>query len=206
MSERFSHWATGLSAIISALVFVFSLYKYWSDSNQEKVSDWQKVAVYEYVLKSKGADFSQIKIGYITEAQQISSFEIPRTQIQDDSLRKVLIELQASKLIFLKNDGKYLPTLVFSKPDQHVYMQEMIKILKSQREEIELMPKLKVKILDLVSNECGKYTQDALYREVSSKINVSMPVFFNVLHGMRGVELHLMDDQTWCPTYDSAKE
>lgn len=99
MSEKVSHWAAAISAVVACVAFVVSIIKYWDDVNKEKVEDWQKVAVYEYILDKGNSHFRDIKVGYITEAQQIDAFSIPTHEIQDESLRKILMDLQANNLI-----------------------------------------------------------------------------------------------------------
>lgn len=205
MSEKIAHWATAVSAVISAIVLVISIFKYWGDTDKEKVSDWQKVVVYEIILKNKDNNFNAIKIGYVTESQQITTFDIPREQIQNDSLMKVLLELQESRLINLTDKGLYVPVLAYIQKNPSEYMAQMISMLQSEKQNSELYPVVKTKILDVIKNDCGKYDQGTLYRAVSEKIEVDAPMFYNILHRMRGNEVHLLDDNTWCATYDSER-
>lgn len=201
MSEKISHWAGALSALIAAIALAISLAKYWSDTEASKIGKWQEVAVYEYILENPLKTFREIKIGYIVEAQQITSFSLPKEEIQDDSLRKILLKLQADGLIRLRDTLQYEVVLAVYQPNP----QEILDIVKKQQELNDLYPMIKVKVIDLLKRDCGQLNQEEIYRKVSESINIEQHIFLDMLHSMRGKEVSLEDDLTWCITIDSEK-
>jgi len=201
MSERISHWAGAVSALIAALALTISLWNYWEDIKQSKIEKWQEVAVYEFILNNKLSTFQNIKVGYVTEAQQITTFTLPKDEIQDDSLRRIILKLQSSNLIRLRDTGYYEVVLSVYQPSP----QEMIDIFKKQQHIKDLYPLVKTKVIDLLNKDCGKLNQDEIYRHISDSIDIEAPLFFDMLHNMRGHEVHILNDETWCTTYDSEK-
>lgn len=201
MSERISHWAGAISALIAALALTISLWNYWEDVKQSKIEKWQEVAVYEFILNNKLSTFQDIKVGYVTEAQQITTFTLPKDEIQDDSLRRIILKLQSTNLIRLRDTGYYEVVLSVYQPSP----QEMIDIFKKQQHIKDLYPLVKTKVIDLLNKDCGKLNQDEIYRYISDSIDIEAPLFLDMLHNMRGHEVHILNDKTWCTTYDSEK-
>ncbi|WP_419768503.1 hypothetical protein [Arcobacter sp.] len=190
-----------MSALIAAFALAISLWNYWEDAEQSKIEKWQEVAVYEFILNNKLSTFQDIKVGYITEAQQITTFSLPKNEIQDDALRKIILKLQSNNLIRLRDTGYYEAVLATYQPNPT----EMMDIIKRQQHLRDLFPIVKTKVIDLLNKDCGKLNQDEIYRYISDSVDIEAPIFIDMLHSMRGIEVHMLKDETWCTTYDSEK-
>ncbi len=204
MSEKITSWGTALSAIIAVIAFIFSLYSDNKKDNLGEIEKWKTVEVYTTLLTKGESTFQELKTSYVVSAQQLDLFELPKEDMQDISLRKILLELQEKNLVIFTENSKYKVSRTSWQPGNS----DIMDLIKKEQEKKDFYPKIRVSILNVLDdNKCGTLSKNDLYQKVTKELEkeIDFSLFFDILSTMRGQEVHKLDDGTWCNTYDSEK-
>jgi hypothetical protein len=98
--------ATSLTLIVAAITFIYTIWERNSRERRLEIQDWQKVIVYG-LIEEGATIFDDIKLRYVV-AFQVSDLKVPKKDIQNESLRLVLISMVESRLVSISDDGRYL--------------------------------------------------------------------------------------------------
>lgn len=147
--------ATSLSLIVASLTLIFTFIERSSRERRREISDWQRIVVYETIAEG-ASTFSEIKTSYVVAAQQYA--RLPKTDIQDSSLRLALMSLAEARLISVTDHKTYVANRVLINEN---LLKEMtyIDFVKKSRIHQVLSP-----LYDLLRHEGGKYTVDELHK------------------------------------------
>lgn len=189
MKFNLSSFVTALSTAIAAGTLGFALYQHNAKENSEKVSKWQQTLIYKIISERSATNFEAIKAHYITEAAQLTQFELPKEEIQDEALRYILLELQKDKLITVTSSKLYKPLV--DGPNQQFAI--MLDILKTDFDRKSAYYIQRPRILRLIESIEGP-TSTELYQKVKDdKIDISEDDFYNVIFSLR-IERFVMKD------------
>jgi hypothetical protein len=135
------------------------------------------VVIYSLIEQASPLSFDDLKSRYLQRAQQLLSDPIPKKEIQDDSLRRILLDLQKDGLILRRDDLRY-------------QVQLKIPMEASAFEELERMRRertLKPKLLALIERESGVLTAETLVRRLHDQnITMSFEEVDDLLYELRG--------------------
>src|SRR5262245_28782777 len=149
-------WIAAISAFIAASAFVFSVLTRRKTERDAELRNWQRVVIYSLIEQASPLSFDDLKSRYLQRAQQLLSDPIPKKEIQDDALRRILLDLQKDGLILRKDDLRY-------------QVQLKIPVEASALEELQRMRRektLKAKLLALIERDSGVYTAETLVRRL----------------------------------------
>ncbi|TMX70269.1 hypothetical protein [Vibrio rotiferianus] len=200
--ESCAHVAASVSALISVAAIAFAWFQYNSAEEAKQTENWQKVVVYNYILKHPESNFDDIKANYVANAGQLQTFKLDGNDIQDDALRKVILDLQASNLIQLIPDKRYQPVVVKDSAISTL-MFEWLKDEYKNRSSYVNYSLIHRTVMDVLKGNCGKYTQDQLWRKVKVATDVGDDTFHEILQQMRPYVVLLLDDFTYCLNFDA---
>jgi hypothetical protein len=107
--ERFKNVATGVSAVVGLIALLVSLFSLWRQASTEQIRNWQEVVVFSIIMESgvNGLKFEEIRSRYREEALAIKDLDLPREEIQESSLNRVLLNLMSKRIIAYTRSGKY---------------------------------------------------------------------------------------------------
>ncbi len=94
-----------LIAAVSALVAVVTLLIAVIDarhrSQEAQLHEWQKVVVFSIIERegARGASFEQVRSRYREEAQAFAKFDVPKEEIAEQALQRILLGLLADRAI-----------------------------------------------------------------------------------------------------------
>jgi hypothetical protein len=96
-----------LSAIIAAASFAFSVLTRRKAERDAELRGWQRVVIYSLIEERAPIVFDDLKSSYLKRAQELLSRNVPKRVIQDDSLKRVLLDLQSDGLIVRRENLSY---------------------------------------------------------------------------------------------------
>jgi hypothetical protein len=96
-----------LSAIIAAASFAFSVLTRRKAERDAELRGWQRVVIYSLIEERAPIVFDDLKSRYLKRAQELLSRNVPKRVIQDDSLKRVLLDLQSDGLIVRRENLSY---------------------------------------------------------------------------------------------------
>jgi putative Ca2+/H+ antiporter (TMEM165/GDT1 family) len=101
--EKIQKWANIIgvvSAVIALSSLAVTLGNIRSDSVKARINEWQEVAVFSIISDAKleGVSFGDIQSQYKTKAADLPD-ELPRTEIQTQALKKVLLSTLEPKFV-----------------------------------------------------------------------------------------------------------
>jgi hypothetical protein len=104
---------TAFSAVAALGWLGLELHKLRKEEEAQRVQEWQKVTDYKiiqkYFLKNRATiSFEEIKTAYVTEASRSDKIDLPKEELQDLTLRKILLDLMTSSLVYETTGGKYV--------------------------------------------------------------------------------------------------
>jgi hypothetical protein len=170
-------WAAAASAMIAAFAFVFSVLTGFKTQRDAELRSWQRVVIYSLIEQAAPISFEDLKSKYLQKAQQLLSGKVPKKEIQDDALKRILLDLQKDGVIIRRDDCSYQ---VQVKVPMEAWAYEELKRLLRERT-------LKPKLLAIVERESGVHTSDSLVRWLhDQKIMVSFEEVDDLLHQLRG--------------------
>jgi hypothetical protein len=156
--------ASSISISIAAMAFVFFVWERYKKYRNSTVRDWQRVIIYSIIEQHKEISFEELKSEYLEHAQQFQSFKIPRKEIQDDPLRRILLDLQRDHVVVRNEDLKYQVQIKLA---MEAWAYGGIKQIIGEK---KLMPK----IIKMIEENDQKYTVDNILRrlhEINYKVS-----------------------------------
>jgi hypothetical protein len=176
--NKVQKWANAIgmvSAAIALASLAITLENIRRDTEKARIIEWQEVAVFSIITDAglDGLSFNDIQSQYKIKAGDLAD-ELPRTEIQTQALRRVLLSLLAKRAISLRSDGKY------GVPLESTSVQAL-RDLEKRREII----KLGQEVLQIVSEHPGLYTANQLEIMLKDKFTFSNQDFTLLLSDMQ---------------------
>jgi hypothetical protein len=153
--EKVQKWAN-LIGVISAVIALASLAvtvgNMRSDAVKARTNEWQEVAVFSIISEAKleGISFADIQSQYKTKAADLPD-ELPRTEIQTQALKRVLLSLLAKRAISVRSDNRYGVALEPTPYQAHGEYEKDLRINEIGDE-----------VFKIVSEQPGRYTKEEL--------------------------------------------
>jgi hypothetical protein len=189
--QLFANIATAVSAVIALFALIVTLWNHDSQSKQREITRWQNVVVAKILQEADGLTFREIKTRYVAEAQQLQTFDLPKSEIQDGVLYAILISLQSSQVAMLGNDRKYRARMSSPGPDMVSIWNEFQK----RERERELFHQLRARVLSILEAESGNYTTDSLFRKLENEgMDVDYSLYSSTLNFMRTENVVIKDE------------
>jgi hypothetical protein len=170
-------WISAVSVIVAASAFVFSIWTKRKADRDVELRNWQRVVIYSLIEETASISFEDLKSKYLQRAQQLLSHKVPKKEIQDDALRRILLDLQKDGVVIRLEDLNYK---VQVKVPMEAWALEELKRQQIQR-------KLKPRVLTIVERESGVHTPETLVRRLHELgVNVSFEDLDDLLFELRG--------------------
>lgn len=96
-----------LSAVVGALSFVYTVWSKRKTDGESELLDWQRVVIYSLIEDSAPIDFDDLKSRYKRKAKEMLSGRLPAKVIRDDSLKRILLDLQKDGVVMRRTDLSY---------------------------------------------------------------------------------------------------
>jgi hypothetical protein len=119
-----------LSAVVAALSFVYSVVTRRKVERDTELRNWQRVVIYTLIEEGEPIAFDELKSTYLKRAQELLSHNVPRRVIQDDSLKRILLDLQKDGVVMRRTDLRYQIQVKF--PMEPSTVEELKRILVSK--------------------------------------------------------------------------
>ena len=96
-----------LSAIVAAASFVFAVLTRRKAERDAELRGWQRVVIYSLLEEQAPLLFEELREKYLKRARELLSRNAPKKVIQDDSLKRVLLDLQKDGVIVRTQNLSY---------------------------------------------------------------------------------------------------
>src|ERR1700742_3891450 len=153
-------WIPAISAASAASAFVYSVWVRLKTERDARLRDWQRVVIYTLIQDMSVTSFDDLKVKYLQRAQQLLTVSVPKKEIQDDALRRILLDLQRDNLIYRGDSSTYQIQYKFP---VEAWAFDLLKRSEKVRH-------LKPKVLAIVEQNNGIYTSDALARKLQQEL------------------------------------
>lgn len=168
--------------IIALLSLLFGGYKYYESVKASKIADWQRVVVFSAINRTNGLSYKEIKSSYLEAALQLDSFDLPKSEIQNGALQRILLNLLREKVVGLDLDNKY-KVIKFRMPQSESEVDKLaLQLLERKQEIAEKAYKYRglfYSVTTKVLKDQNQYTIASLYQEVKEEgINIEYEDFF----------------------------
>jgi len=149
-----------VATIIGMPAALVALYKYFSDQRQKELREWQKVVVYKILRQNeiKALPFLELLSAYRTEAQAFPAFDLKKSEISEDTLRRVLLELVSAYVVSIE-------------PSDSFRLQGIIKL--GWDEKVQAVNR---ELARLVAPSPHTFTVDDFVKEAAPRIGMEIPV------------------------------
>jgi hypothetical protein len=166
--------------IVGILGGLLGLYKYFSDKREKELREWQKVVIYKIFRQNetKVLGFTEILEKYRIEAQAFVAIDLKKTEISEDALRRVLLELTSSNILSLEPNDSF-----------------QLKVAKAKPDPTELLERVNQELLRLVAPNPFVYKLDDVVREISPRVGIEIPILRNELRKSIEMGYLAIDDQ-----------
>jgi len=161
--------ATAMTLIVATVTFVLAFAEHRERERQKLaletqklVQNWQRVVVYR-IIEQGHVDFDLIKMRYLGEAQQLFTFDLPNSEIQDDALQLALLTLIKERLISKTTDGGYVINAVSLEEN------EMKNFALAQMQQRKAQNALISRLFEILEVDSGKFSIDQLYRHFGAE-------------------------------------
>jgi hypothetical protein len=170
-------WIAAVSVVVAAAAFVFSLWTKRRDERRSSIRDWQRVVVYTIIEENGPLQATGIQALYIQKAQQLLSFKVSRNELQEDALRRILLDLQRDGVVVRLENMQY--QIQCKIPMESWAYEELIRTFNER--------KLKVAIRRIIEGGSGKYTVEGLARMLHDQgLEVSYEDLDSLVYDLRG--------------------
>jgi hypothetical protein len=174
---NFQAWTAALSIAIAAAAFTCSMWAKYSDQRQASLRDWQRVVIYSILEEGQSSSFDALQSRYLQKAQQLLSQRIPRKEIQEAALSRILLDLQRDGVVIRMENAEYQ---VQKKAPIEAWSVELLNEMANER-------RLKPIILSIIEKENGVYTPDSLVRKLHAEgFDISFEDLDALLYQLRG--------------------
>jgi hypothetical protein len=143
-------WTAVASAVVAVFTFIFSVRMRYRAERESTLRDWQRVVIYSLIEESVALSFDDLKSRYLQKAGQLLTHNVPKKDIQDDALKRILLDLQKDNLVIRHQDRTY--QIQYKVAIEAWAMATMRRIEKQQDSDERLKPK----ILSIVETASGK--------------------------------------------------
>jgi hypothetical protein len=92
------HWVA-LSAIVAAASFAYAVLTRRKAERDAELRAWQRVVIYSLIEEAAPILFEELKSRYLQRAKDLLSRRVPQKVIRDDSLKRILLDLQKDGVI-----------------------------------------------------------------------------------------------------------
>jgi hypothetical protein len=99
--------AVSASAVVATASFVYSVITRRRTQRASELRDWQRVVIYSLIEEASPVRFEELKMRYLQKAKAMLSRRVPNKVIQDDSLKRILLDLQSEGLVVRRADLAY---------------------------------------------------------------------------------------------------
>jgi hypothetical protein len=151
--------AAAISMVVGASTFVITMIDRARRERRDELLKWQRMVVYSLVQQGY-TEFDDIKVQYITAAQQITGVDVPKKEIQDAALRLVLLSLLEGKLLSLTVDQRYVLNVVDLDEQKKQTADLAYQLFTNQVQERKAI----ARIFETVEAQPGAYSVDSLHR------------------------------------------
>jgi hypothetical protein len=164
---------TEISAAVAAMTLLFGVYKAWRKFEGDRLREWQKVVVYSIIEKNfpEPTSFDYIRSRYLETVQAFDEFSIPRKQIRDSALVRVLLCLIEGAVIVRIIDGRY--TIPVAGPSNQELFDRMRR-----------MNALGDAILTVLASDSGRYSREELKNRLGQQFPFGAGEFEGLLNSM----------------------
>jgi hypothetical protein len=159
---------------------LLGLYKYFSDKRARELREWQKVVIYKIFRQNetKVLGFIEILEKYRIEAQAFVAVDLKKTEISEDALRRVLLELTSSNILSFELNDSF-----------------RLKVAKAKSDPLELLERLNQELVRVVAPNPFVYTLDEVLKEISPKVGIEIPLLRNTLRQSIDQGFLVLDDK-----------
>lgn len=181
---------TAISTVVGVITLSFAFYEHHQKERAEEIAHWQRVLIYKIISEGSGASFRDLKIRYVTEAQQLQTFKLPTREIQDDALRYALLDLQRDKVIYLAIGGFYR-AVVEAPTGGRDSIETAFRAQFTRQENLRVA---RPYVFRLINREGGRYTaEELLQRCHDDHITIEAEDFYNLIADLRAARLAATD-------------
>ena|SRR2546421_6005089 len=99
--------AVTASAVVATTSFVYSIIVRRRSERENELRNWQRVVIYTLLEEASSITFEELKACYLQKANALLSRHVPNKVIQDDSLKRILLDLQSDGLVIRRTDLAY---------------------------------------------------------------------------------------------------
>jgi hypothetical protein len=157
-AQSFVQLAATVIGLCGGLV---GLYKYLSDKREKELREWQKVIIYALCRQNenKALSFVDILAKYRTEAQAVIGVTPSRTEISENALRRILLELASSNILVMEPNDAFRLKISKEKPDPQ-----------------EVLDHINQELVRIVGANPFTYTVEEVVKEISSQLGIAIPL------------------------------
>lgn len=159
---------------------LLGLYKYVSEKRDKELREWQKVVIYKIFRQNESQILSFIEIleKYRSEAQAFVAVDLKKTEISEDALRRVLLELTSSNILSFKPNDSFQLNIIIVKSDP-----------------LEILNSINNELVRIVAPNPFVYTLDEVLKELSSNVGIDIPLLRNSLKQSIDQGFLVLDDK-----------
>lgn len=168
-----------VATVVGIIGGIIGLVKYFADKRNVELREWQKVVLCKILRQneSQSTKFTALLEKYRSEAHAFTDFDLRKKEISEDALRRVLLELAASKTINFEKDDSY-----------------RLNIVEKKSEADEWLNLTNEELVKLVAPNPFVYTLDEVVKEIAPKVGLQIPILRNELRKSIAIGYLIVDD------------
>jgi hypothetical protein len=188
--QAIANLATTLSAVLALAALGWAVYETNKRDASQQTENWKRPVVFSIIREKRSASFQEIKSAYIQTATQRG---LPREDIQDYELERILLSLQESDVIGRTSLGNYIPITVTEELSAG--------LIKSQQASEKYMA-ARSRIISILESESGKYTLDSLRRKLQEEgLDVTFEIMNNLITDLKVARVVRSDKKQYLHIY-----
>ena len=158
------------ATIIGIVGGLFGMYKYFSNQREKEIREWQKVIVYKIFREQERSEetnllnFETILVKYQNAGLVTSKFNLNKKDINEDTLRRILLELTSSGI------------LVQVLPDSF-----KLNVIEPSIDIDEKYDLINVRIGELIGPNPGVFTKEEVAARIAPEFGEPIPLFISNL-------------------------
>ncbi|MGR5503749.1 hypothetical protein ACQKP3_23735 [Vibrio sp. DNB22_10_4] len=170
--------------LVSTLVAIcggfFAMHKHFSDRREKEIREWQKVIMLRILRKEESADwkFDDLLAAYRLEAQAFQDHALPKKEISENALQRVLLELISTTVIEQRLDNSY-----------------RLCIIKDEFNLQDLVMQFNSELVRVIGSNPYLYTVDEVLKEIAPRLGLEdkIPLLHNDLVGAINNQKFVLD-------------
>lgn len=170
--KKIAEVSGAVAALVALISLAISVSTINSSAQRADVREWQKTVVYEIIGNADpdvGVNFSEIQTFYLNEAQKLIVIDLPKDEIQDISLQRILRELITDESIVKNRQGYF-------KQQTSTFSTNRNRVLSNKNKS-----DLEIEILSIVQTDSCRYDPDTLKHKVENTSKLSTKQFYLVI-------------------------